>query len=197
MKTQSALPGPEHASSPPPIRAVATERGEGLEGLSSSISSSQRKAVEQHRRASEPNRPKPRTPTVAFGVVRQPEPVREVSASVAEGVSVVRPEATDWQPHPIAAGASVKLLYHNNQTGQYTALVRLAPGSTFPSRRHAKLEEMYLVSGAAVAGTVDMRVGDYSRAEEGSIHPPIRSETGCTFLVSGSEHDEMLAEGSA
>ncbi len=183
-RTQSALPSPDR--SPAPIRAVATVRGDGVEGLSSSISSSQRRAVEAHRRASEPQRPAPqRTPTVAFAGVR------EVSASIAKGVSLVRPEATDWQPHPVAVGASVKLLYHDGRTGAYTALVRLAPGGVFPSRRHVALEEMFMVTGSAIVGPVEMRAGEYSRAEEGSVHPPIRSDGGCTFLVCGSENDEM------
>jgi ChrR Cupin-like domain len=106
----------------------------------------------------------------------------------------VRPDETDWQPHPVASGASLKLLYHDNQTGSYTALVRLAPATVFPARRHVAAEEMFLVSGVATIGSVEMRSGEYMRATEGSGHPEIRTASGCVFLVSGSEHDEMLAE---
>jgi hypothetical protein len=178
-----SAPPPEKSA--PPIVATGSARGEGLEGLSSSISSSQRRAVEAQKRASDA-RSLPRAHTMEFGRVR------EVSASVAAGVALVRPDATDWQPHPIAVGASVKLLYHNNKSGTYTALVRLAPGAQFPPRKHVQTEEMFMVSGSALVGEVEMRAGEYCRADEGSVHPPIRSVQGCSFLLSGSENDEML-----
>ncbi len=122
---------------------------------------------------------------------------REVSAQIATGITLVRPDCTDWQPHPVASGATLKLLYHNAQTGDYTALVRLMPGSTFPARKHLALEEMFLVTGSATIGALEMHAGEYTRAEPSSEHPEIRTATGCTFLVSGSEHDEMIVEGGA
>jgi hypothetical protein len=55
---------------------------------------------------------------------------------------------------------------------------------------------MLLIEGNAMIGTFEMRPGEYCRAEAVSVHEPVRSEEGCTFFVSGSEHDEILEDGA-
>ena len=188
-RTQSALPA---VDSPLPIVAVSAPKGEVLDGLSTSISSAHRRAVADGRaRPNEPLRSsRPGSPTL------RPRPT-ELSVEVAEGINVVRPQATHWQPHPFAVGASLKLLYHNEKSGTYTALVRLVPGATFPARRHVEPEEMLMLNGSAQVGSVEMHAGDYSRALAGSSHPAIVAASGCTFLLSGSEHDELLSATGA
>lgn len=183
-RTQSALPAVDRP--PVPIRAPVGARGEGLDGLSTSISSAKRRALEGIR-------PRGESVRVSQPPVRpsqRPRPT-ELSVEVAEGINVVRPQATHWQPHPFAAGASLKLLYHNEKDGAYTALVRLAANAKFPARKHVEPEEMLMLNGSALVGSVEMHAGDYARALAGSSHPPIFTPSGCTFLISGSEHDEL------
>ncbi len=119
---------------------------------------------------------------------------RPLRTSVSVGVSLVRPQATAWQAYPRVPGAKLKLLWRDGDTGAYTALLHLAPGTTLPARRHAAVEEMLLVEGSALIGSWDIRPGEYCRAEAGSLHEPIRSEEGCTFFVTGSERDEIVED---
>jgi hypothetical protein len=113
---------------------------------------------------------------------------------VAPGVTIVRPGALDWLPHPSATGVTMKVLFRDPRSGVFTALVRLAPGAVLPRRRHAAPEEMFLVEGAAKVGDHAMNAGEYSRAESETTHAVIRSEAGCTFFLCGSEHDEILED---
>lgn len=119
------------------------------------------------------------------------KPLRTV---VAPGVTIVRPDASAWQPHPVAPGVTVKLLYRDPRSGVYTALLRLAPGAQLPRRRHVSPEEALLISGIAMLGPHEMRAGEYCRAESETLHEPITTSTGCTFFLCGSEHDEFLEE---
>lgn len=216
------------SAKPVPIKAVPSARGEALEGLSTTISSSQRKAVRESDAAStaaspsaspkpstKPTAPRPssvssqrkppplpkRPPsTAATPAVRppvtetqRPPPGQEVTTTLASGLVLVRPAAAEWQPHPMWAGTSMKLLYHNPENGgEYTALVRLDAGAVLPHRRHVKPEEMWMVSGAAKVGDLEMRAGEYTRAEAGSHHPRITSAQGCVFLLRGFDDDEIL-----
>ena len=67
------------------------------------------------------------------------KPLRTV---VAPGITIVRPDASQWQPHPSVPGVTIKLLYREPRSGVYTALVRLAPGAEFPRRRHAAVAKV-------------------------------------------------------
>lgn len=237
-------------SSPPvsarrmPIKAVPSVRGEGLEGLSTTISSSQRKAVREADFSTEaegrpaesaasaspsvprlapsppsPRKPPPlpkRPPSVAAmpaasapasspdapptpraapapTTQRPPPPGHDVTTALSNGLVLVRPSAAEWQPHPVWSGTSMKLLYHNPENGgEYTALVRLDSGAVLPQRRHVKSEEMWVVSGGARVGGVEIRAGEYTRAEPGSVHPKIATASGCVFLLKGYDDDEIL-----
>ena len=117
------------------------------------------------------------------------KPLRTV---INPGVTIVRPDAAQWQPHPVSRGATIKLLFRDPRSGVYTALVRLAPGSSLGRRRHAAAEEMLLVSGIATVGQHEMRAGEYCRAEADTVHDAITTSTGCTFFLCGSENDEFL-----
>lgn len=133
--------------------------------------------------------------TFGSGGSTQTNLTRPLKSMVGTGIHLVRPQATAWQAYPRVPGAKLKLLWRDADSGDYTALLHLAPGTTLPSRRHAAVEEMLLVEGSATVGTWEMRPGEYCRAEAGSVHEPIKTEEGCTYFVTGSEHDEIVEEG--
>jgi hypothetical protein len=124
--------------------------------------------------------------------IRESSPGKPLRTVVSPGVTIVRPEAAQWQAHPSVPGVTLKLLFRDPRTGVYTALLRLAPGATFPRRRHAASEEVLVISGLANIGSFELRAGEYCRAESESVHDPITTATGCTLFVCGSEHDEFL-----
>jgi len=135
--------------------------------------------------------------TFGSGVSTQTNLARPLRTAIANGVSLVRPQATAWQAYPRVPGAKLKLLWRDADSGAYTALLHLAPGTTLPARKHASVEEMLLVEGSAMLGAWEMRAGEYCRAEAGSVHEAIKSEEGCTFFVTGSENDSIVEEADA
>jgi hypothetical protein len=135
--------------------------------------------------------------TFGSGVSTQTNLARPLRTAVANGVSLVRPQATAWQAYPRVPGAKLKLLWRDGESGAYTALLHLAPGTTLPARKHAAVEEMLLVEGSAMVGPWEMRAGEYCRAEAGSVHEAIKSDEGCTFFVTGSENDSIVEDANA
>jgi anti-sigma factor ChrR (cupin superfamily) len=73
----------------------------------------------------------------------------------------------------------------------------MAPGSRLPSHKHVIAEEIYVIEGSALIGTVEASEGAYCRSEPESIHVAIVSPDGCTLLVLGSERDELLDDEPA
>lgn len=110
-----------------------------------------------------------------------------------DGVCFVRSDQLDWQTSP-GGTVQIKPLHHDPQRGYHTVLVRMRPGDTYPSHRHAGAEEVFLIEGDVTLNGVTMRAGDYCRAEAGSIHGELSTEQGCTFMVIASLHDEIVAD---
>jgi hypothetical protein len=198
---QSSAPGSE--PKPPPIKAVAVRGSETLDGLSSTISSSKLRARSQP--SSMPplpplSSPAPRTtskpPVLSASPTPLPPSPGDVSVALADGITLVRPASAQWQPHPLWKGTSVKLLSHDTERGEYTALIRLSKGSSLPPRRHVSTEEMWMIEGVALVGEIEMRAGEYSKGDAAAVHPKIVSTSGCTFLLRGNENDEILSAPS-
>ena len=88
--------------------------------------------------------------------------------------------------------AQFKLLYHDRERAYSARLVRLAPGTVYPSHRHARVEELFVIEGEALISGVLMRAGDYCRAESGTVHVDISTSGGVVFFCLASDHNEAL-----
>jgi anti-sigma factor ChrR (cupin superfamily) len=108
------------------------------------------------------------------------------------GVLIARSEEMNWQPGQLP-GLFLKVLFNDTQRGYTTALVRMTAGTHYPSHRHAGVEELFLLEGDLSVDELSMKPGDYCRGEVGSIHGEIYTNAGCLFMVSSSQHDEILA----
>ena len=86
----------------------------------------------------------------------------------------------------------VKLLSINTATQQICILVRLAPGTDYPSHRHAGVEELYLLDGVLIIDDKTLYPGDYIRADAGSVDHRVWTKTGCTCVLLTSREDEIL-----
>ena len=152
---------------------------------------------------------------VAEQLARAPQPVRpplELRGRLLERVASLQPQAVParpgvlferagllisrsanmaWQPGGVA-GLSSKLLFADQERGYNTLLVRMEPGTRYPSHHHAGVEELYLLDGDLIVEGQTMRAGDYCRAEPKSIHGESRTESGCLFVLRASPHDELL-----
>jgi len=108
------------------------------------------------------------------------------------GVLIARSEEMNWQPGQLP-GLFLKVLFNDTQRGYTTALVRMTAGTHYPSHRHTGVEELFLLEGDLSVDELSMKPGDYCRGEVGSIHGEIYTNAGCLFMVSSSQHDEILA----
>jgi quercetin dioxygenase-like cupin family protein len=91
-----------------------------------------------------------------------------------------------------APGISCKLLATDTEKQRVSMLVRLAPGTAYPSHQHADVEELYLLDGELWIDDRKLYPGDYNRAEAGSADQRVWSETGCTCVLLTSVEDVIL-----
>lgn len=102
-------------------------------------------------------------------------------------------DASDFEPTNIE-GIVVRRLSVDRAKNQVTMLVRMAPGTSYPSHRHGGAEECFVVQGDLRVGDRHMHGGDFQRAERGSVHPIQTTDGGCTLLIVSSTTDELLDE---
>ena len=106
------------------------------------------------------------------------------------GFSFVRSQDVSWQE--LAPGLSMKVLFHDAAGARTTMLLRLAPGGTLIGHRHPQVEEFYVLEGSCLCAGELLQVGDYHRAEAGTVHSVTSSEQGCLALVMTSSKNEPI-----
>lgn len=67
-----------------------------------------------------------------------------------------------------------------------------APGTSYALHRHTAVGELYVLEGGCNIAGREMTVGDYHRAEAGTVHHNSPTDEGCLLLVSFSPRNEML-----
>jgi DNA-directed RNA polymerase specialized sigma24 family protein len=110
-------------------------------------------------------------------------------ASAIEAPPAHHPSASWMQ---VAPGISVELVSVDESTSHVSMLVRLDPGTDYPSHRHAGVEELHLLHGELMIDDKKLQAGDFSRAEPGSIDHRVWSDMGCTCFLMTSAHDTVL-----
>lgn len=108
------------------------------------------------------------------------------------GVLISRTPAIEWQPGPFA-GIWIKPLFLDQQQQRVTSLVRMAPGTHYPSHRHNGPEELFLLEGDLVVEGLVMRSGDYCNAQPASTHGESYTKAGCLFILSACQLDQILS----
>jgi anti-sigma factor ChrR (cupin superfamily) len=108
------------------------------------------------------------------------------------GVLIERPEAMQWHAGPLS-GMWVKPLFADKQQQRFTSLVRMEPGTRYPSHRHNGAEEIFLLEGDFVIEGLVMHAGDYCNAEPASVHDESFTKAGCLFLLNACSLDEILS----
>ncbi|KAM3095707.1 cupin domain-containing protein [Phormidesmis sp. 146-35] len=113
------------------------------------------------------------------------------SARPLPGDRFVRAEDQVWQPHPFVPRVTIAILHRDRTDRKLTCLLRAEAGVTYPTHRHASVEEIYMLEGdLEVAGQVYYG-GDYIRSSQGSSHAP-HTQGGCMFLIKTSLDDEYF-----
>lgn len=141
-----------------------------------------------------PKEPPPTLRTRLLERVRQEERLAPVSERItlAPGLMLVLADRLTWQDTAVP-GVRYKPLFLDAQRRHASLLVSIAPGTIYPPHRHMQVEELFMLTGDLQIGPYRLGPGDYSRAEAGTSHEPVRTATGCTCIVLASLDDELLA----
>jgi quercetin dioxygenase-like cupin family protein len=107
-----------------------------------------------------------------------------------KGLTFVKASEGTWRG--IAPGVMAKLLSFDPISGRATTVLRFAPGTSYAPHRHTAVEELYVLEGGCRIAGREMGVGDYHRAETGTVHHDTSTDEGCLLLVTSSPQNEML-----
>ena len=108
-----------------------------------------------------------------------------------KGLTFIKASEGTWQE--MAPGVSAKVLFFDPVSRRATALVRMAPGSSYAAHRHAEAEEFYVLEGGCFCGGLELKAGDHHHAEANTEHHDTSSDEGCLLLILSSPHNEMLS----
>ena len=111
------------------------------------------------------------------------------------GFTFVHSGEAEWKE--AAPGMWLKVLHADPSRDRMTALARMDPGCAYAPHRHAGAEELFVLEGTCNCGGRVLQVGDYHRAEAGSIHYETSTQDGCLMLVIFSPDNEMLEPSQA
>lgn len=96
-------------------------------------------------------------------------------------------------------GISARRLFVDRERDRVTMLVRMEPGSAYPSHRHGGPEDCFVLQGDleiqtdAHDGERELRAGDFVRSAPGSVHGVQSTRAGCLLFLVSSLNDELLA----
>lgn len=88
-------------------------------------------------------------------------------------------------------GVWIRRLSVDTAHNRMTALVRMAPGASYPGHLHDGPEECFVLEGDLDGGDHVLHAGDYERLAGGSRHGVQRTEKGCLLLIVSSLTDEL------
>ncbi|BFU92510.1 MAG: hypothetical protein NTAFB01_36970 [Nitrospira sp.] len=107
-----------------------------------------------------------------------------------KGLTFISASEGTWRG--IAPGVTAKVLSFDPTSRRTTTVLRFAPGTSYAPHRHTAVEELYVLEGGCSIAGREMTVGDYHRAETGTVHHDTSTDDGCLLLVISSPQNEML-----
>jgi anti-sigma factor ChrR (cupin superfamily) len=93
----------------------------------------------------------------------------------------------------VGQGILAKILNMDTGRQRVTALVRMAPGSSYADHEHDGVEEVLVLEGSCYCGGRLLRQGDYHRAEVGSVHLDTHTDEGSLMLVTAPIKSQMFS----
>lgn len=118
--------------------------------------------------------------------------INKALSGFEHGMNIVRSSEGKWTPTRFK-GVTAKLLLKDHTTGNWTWLLRMAPGAEYPSHRHSSYEQCLVLDGEIAFGDLQLTAGDFEAAPAGTRHEVLRTEGGCLLLIIASPGDEILA----
>lgn len=105
---------------------------------------------------------------------------------------IVHDDDGSWEDTGIP-GILIRRLHVDANAGRMTCLLKMQEGAVYPAHEHGGPEECYILHGDMRFGGETFRVGDYLRAETGTLHPEITTEDGCVCLIFASTQNKFVA----
>jgi anti-sigma factor ChrR (cupin superfamily) len=115
------------------------------------------------------------------------------SAPADPGAPLLIQRAADaaWEPTEIE-GVRIRVLFVDRAHNHFTALVRMAAGTTYPAHLHDGPEECLVLEGDLHVADQVLHTGDYQRAPAGSRHVIQSTRAGCLLMITSSLSDVFL-----
>jgi anti-sigma factor ChrR (cupin superfamily) len=110
----------------------------------------------------------------------------------APGMLIIRAGEGAWR-ETADAGVHLKVLFFDRDTGLYTTLLRMSPGSRLQPHRHTGTEQCLVLEGELRAGDAHASAGDYICAMPGSVHEELTTDTGALLLLVSPGTYEVIA----
>jgi anti-sigma factor ChrR (cupin superfamily) len=122
-------------------------------------------------------------------------PPTDQQRQLPDGVlALVRGNEGPWRDTPFP-GIAVRPLFKDPLSGNQFLLVRMAPGSVYPSHHHEGIEHSYILEGDAIFDDHTLYAGDYEAAQSGHDHSCIRTKGGCLVFLIRNQADRVYAAG--
>ncbi len=123
------------------------------------------------------------------------QPAQSAEMVLEPGILLVRSQQKPWEETGIP-GIRRKRLHFDPERKFASNLVSMAAGSVYPRHWHADLEELYMLAGQVILHGHTLGVGDYCRAEPGTIHAPAVAVSDCVFIAFASTKNQTLSPAS-
>lgn len=105
-----------------------------------------------------------------------------------------RADDNSWEATGVE-GVSIRRLFVDRDRNQFTALIRMEAGASYPRHVHNGPEECLVIEGDLHVGeAIVLGPGDYQRAPAGSKHDIQRTVGGCTLMIISALDDDMIDE---
>jgi anti-sigma factor ChrR (cupin superfamily) len=114
-----------------------------------------------------------------------------VQKSLPHTMIIRKAAGAEWEGTAVE-GVTIRTLFVDEENNQFTALVRMAPGTSYPRHIHGGPEQCLVLEGDLRVGEDVLHAGDYQRAPTGSYHPVQSTEGGCLLLITSSLTDQFV-----
>jgi len=111
--------------------------------------------------------------------------------NTADELCTLRANEGGWEKTGVE-GVSIRRLFVDSDRNQFTGMVRMAAGATYPRHVHNGAEECLVLEGDLHVGDLVLHAGDYQRAPAGSLHGIQSTEGGCLLLITSSLSDDFV-----
>ena len=91
------------------------------------------------------------------------------------------------------SGIDYKPLYHDQKSGMFTQMLRMAPGAQYPRHKHFDDEQCLVLQGDVRWGEAHYLEGDFVTTKAGTVHPTLETVGGNLLLII-SGHNEFVPE---